>query len=180
MCNRSYTLIRSILLIILALPLVAEGKSPVIRIDMNNYRVGDLDKEIKQISCLKLKKSHYDTTRQLVFYKDRIYVMGYTIAGASVLIYDLAGNFIKEIRLPDAIAVNSMTAIPQLNELWITSYGKFIKKGMSPTILSVLTWSILHPATSCCFRTISTRSTLSISRRRSFSPCSTLIFTEIS
>lgn len=126
------------------------------------------------------EKSHYDTTRQLVFYKDRIYVMGYTIAGASVLIYDLAGNFIKEIRLPDAIAVNSMTAIPQLNELWITSYGKFIKKGMSPTILSVLTWPILHPATSCCFRTISTRSTLSISRRRSFSPCSTLIFTEIS
>ena len=95
---------------------------------MNNYRVGDFDKEIKQISCLKLKKSHYDTTRQLVFYKDRIYVMGYTIAGASVFIYDLAGNFIKEIRLPDAIAVNSMTAIPQLNELWITSYGKFIKK----------------------------------------------------
>ncbi len=77
---------------------------------MNNYRVGDFDKEIKQISCLKLKKSHYDTTRQLVFYKDRIYVMGYTIAGASVLIYDLVGNFIKEIRLPDAIAVNSMTA----------------------------------------------------------------------
>lgn len=128
MCNRSYTLIRSILLIILALPLVAEGKSPVIRIDMNNYRIGDFDKEIKQISCLKLKKSHYDTTRQLVFYKDRIYVMGYTIAGASVLIYDLVGNFIKEIRLPDAIAVNSMTAIPQLNELWITSYCKFIKK----------------------------------------------------
>ncbi len=63
MCNRSYTLIRSILLIILALPLVAEGKSPVIRIDMNNYRVGDLDKEIKQISCLKLKKA---TTTRLV------------------------------------------------------------------------------------------------------------------
>ena len=63
MCNRSYTLIRSILLIILALPLVAEGKSPVIRIDMNNYRVGDFDKEIKQIPRLKLKKA---TTTRLV------------------------------------------------------------------------------------------------------------------
>ena len=63
MCNRSYTLIRSILLIILALPLVAEGKSTVIRIDMKNYSVGDIDKEIKQISCLKLKKA---TTTRLV------------------------------------------------------------------------------------------------------------------
>ena len=54
--------------------------------------------------------------------------MGSTMAGKNVYIYSKSGKFIKEITFSDALIVNSMCIVPELEELWVVSRFKIINK----------------------------------------------------
>jgi len=100
----------------------------VARIDMNNYQRISFDSLVDNISCIKLEKPVFEYCINMISYKNYIYIMGSTIAGRSVAIYDKSGCFVKEITFPDAILVNSMCIVPNLEELWVVSRFKVINK----------------------------------------------------
>ena len=50
------------------------------------------------------------------------------MAGKNVYIYSKSGKFIKEITFSDALIVNSMCIVPELEELWVVSRFKIINK----------------------------------------------------
>ena len=102
--------------------------SRITRIDMNKYQRISFDSLVEDLSCIKLKNSSFKYCINLIPYKNNFYIMGASIAGRNVSIYDKSGKSIKEITLPDAILVNSMCIVPELEELWVTSRFKVINK----------------------------------------------------
>ena len=99
-----------------------------IQIDMNEYQKITLDNLISNISCTKLTNTVFDNCINMLSYKDYLYFMGQTISGKNVYIYHKSGKFIKEITFSDALLVNSMCIIPELEELWVVSRFKIINK----------------------------------------------------
>lgn len=105
----------------------SSGKS-IVHIDMNKYRAIRFDSLVNDISCIRLEKNLFNECIEMMQYKNYLYLMGYTMAGKNIIIYNTAGKFIKEISFSDALMVNSMCIIPELNELWVVSQFKIINK----------------------------------------------------
>ena len=99
-----------------------------IQMDMNHYQKITFDSLITDISCTKLSNTVFDFCTNMVQYKDFLYFMGSTMAGKNVYIYSKSGKFIKEITFSDALIVNSMCIVPELEELWVVSRFKIINK----------------------------------------------------
>lgn len=123
-------------LLFLFLLFVNDGKSvtttssekSIIHIDMNKYQTICFDTLITDISCTRLEKNMFNECIDMMQYKDYLYFMGYTMAGKNLVIYNTTGKFIKEITFSDALMVNSMCIIPELEELWVVSRFKTINK----------------------------------------------------
>lgn len=100
----------------------------IIQMDMNKYQTISFDSLVTDISCTRLEKNMFDGCINMIQYKDYFYLMGYSIAGRNLVIYNTAGKFIKEITFSDALIVNSMCIVPELEELWVVSRFKIINK----------------------------------------------------
>lgn len=98
------------------------------KLDMNHYKKITFDSLIADISCTKLSNTVFDFCTNMVQYRDFLYFMGSTRAGRNVYIYSKSGKFIKEITFSDALIVNSMCIVPELEELWVVSRFKIINK----------------------------------------------------
>lgn len=95
---------------------------------MNHYQKITFDSLVTNISCTKLSNTVFDFCTNMVQYQDYLYFMGGTMAGKNVYIYSKSGKFIKEITFPDALIVNSMCIVPELEELWVVSRFKIVNK----------------------------------------------------
>lgn len=100
----------------------------VVTCDMDKTIPTLFDDWIEDISCTVLEKDLFDTYMTIIPYKDLYYVMGRTIAGVKIVIFKDTGEYVKELQLQDPIATESMTIIPELEELWVISFGNIIHK----------------------------------------------------
>ncbi|EEC94375.1 hypothetical protein PRABACTJOHN_04271 [Parabacteroides johnsonii DSM 18315] len=100
----------------------------VTRIDMSEYKTINFDNLVKNISCTRLESNLFDYGITMTTHKDRLYIMGRTIAGNKVVIFDKSGQLVKELTFADALLVISMAIIPDAEELWVVSRFKIINK----------------------------------------------------
>lgn len=107
---------------------ITSSEKSIIHIDMNKYQTIRFDTLVTDISCTRLEKNMFNECINMMQYKDYLYLMGYTMAGKNLVIYNMTGKFIKEITFSDALMVNSMCIIPELAELWVVSRFKIINK----------------------------------------------------
>lgn len=117
-----------LLTLFIACSFFCNGKNGVTRIDMSHYQTICFDSLVTNISCTKLENKLFEQCIDMIQHKDFLYFMGSTIAGKSVTIYKNTGAFIKELTFSDALLVNSMCVIPELEELWVVSRFKIINK----------------------------------------------------
>lgn len=100
----------------------------VAKIDMEKNEIICFDSLVEDISCIKLDKNIFNSCNNMIRYKDYLYFLGNTIAGKNIVIYNSVGKFIKELTFSDAFLVNSISIIPELDELWVVSRFKVISK----------------------------------------------------
>ena len=100
----------------------------VIICNMDNTIPTQFDDWIENISCTVLEKDLFDTYVSIIPYKGLYYIMGRTIAGVKIVIFKDTGEYVKELRLQDPIATESMAVIPELEEVWVISFGNIIHK----------------------------------------------------
>ncbi|WP_293667025.1 6-bladed beta-propeller [uncultured Parabacteroides sp.] len=100
----------------------------VTRIDMSGYKTVSFDSLVTNITCTKLEANLFDYTITMIPYKDNFYIMGRTIAGNKIVIFNKSGKLVKELTFPDALLVNSMTIVPELEEFWVISRFRIINK----------------------------------------------------
>lgn len=100
----------------------------IIHINMNKYQTICFDILVTDISCTRLEKNLFNECVNMMQYKDYLYLMGYNMSGKNLVIYNTTGKFIKEVTFSDALIVNSMCIIPELDELWVVSRFKIINK----------------------------------------------------
>ena len=108
--------------------LCAQNNRNCTTIDMNTSKTIDFDNWVGNITCTQLENVTFYNCRNMIRYKNHFYFMGYTMTGSNLVIYDKEGRFIKEINLSDALSVNSICMIPELDELWVTSQFKVISR----------------------------------------------------
>lgn len=120
----------NILLCLLSLNIAfAENKDKsCINLDMYTSQTTDFNSLVDKISCTPLDGHYFDHCLNLICFKEYLYVMGETISGRNVTIYNKKGEIIKNITLPDALIVNSMCIIPAIEELWVISQFKIISR----------------------------------------------------
>ncbi len=99
-----------------------------IEIDMSTPTRIDFNDLVENISCTKLDGYYFDGCISLIPFKEYLYLMGETISGKNITIYNRKGEFIKNITFSDALIVNSMCIVPTLDELWVISRFKRISK----------------------------------------------------
>ncbi len=100
----------------------------VTRIDMSGYKPINFDCLVKNITCTQLESNLFDYGITIITHKNHLYIMGKTIAGNKVVIFNKSGQLVKELNFADALLVNSMAIIPDVEELWVISRFKIINK----------------------------------------------------
>lgn len=95
---------------------------------MSQYQTICFDSLVADISCTRLESKTFEQGINMIQHNDYLYFMGSTIAGRSVTIYNTSGKLIKELTFSDALLVNSMCIVPELEELWVVSRFKIINK----------------------------------------------------
>lgn len=116
------------MLVLSATSKAVNSEDKVITCDMDKTIPILFDDWIEDISCTVLEKDLFDTYVSIIPYKDLYYVMGRTIAGVKIVIFKDTGEYVKEVQLRDPIATESMTIVPELEELWVISFGNIIHK----------------------------------------------------
>lgn len=123
---RKALLISSLILLSIVPVFPVQGETGTI--DMGQAQPACFDSLVADIACVKLENRIFDNCIQMVPSRDYLYFMGSTIAGRSIGIYDKSGKFIRELTFPDAILLNSMSLIPETEELWVVSRFKVINR----------------------------------------------------
>lgn len=100
----------------------------VMKIDMAKYQTISFDNLVEDIACTELKANPFDFAINLIPYEDSYYILGQTIAGKKISIFDKSGDLVQDITLSDAYMVNSMAIMPTKKELWCVSHFKNIDK----------------------------------------------------